>query len=422
VTSLDVFEQLLKETIGLDVESIGASAVERAVKERQAACNLRDAAAYWDWLRESADEYQAFVEAVVVPETWFFRDRQVFAALAMVARDWRQERPDRLRRVLSVPCSSGDEPYSMAITLLEAGCPPALVRIDAVDVSEQVLAKARRGIYGQNAFRGGNLDFRDQYFEPVAGGHRLIDAVRAQVHFQQGNLLAASFASDGEPYDVIFCRNLLIYFDRPTQDRAITTLQQLLTPDGVLFVGASEAGALSGHDFSSAGLPTSCAFRRGATPQPAQANAAPLTIKARAKRRPTPARTVAATPPAPSAMRPATAVAAAVVAPVPPDAALLDEAYRLADQGRFAEAAQRCEQYMRANGPSGRAFYLLGLVRDASGNHADAETFYRKTLYLDPAHREALVHLALLVDRQGKKGDARLLRDRLARLEAADRA
>jgi chemotaxis protein methyltransferase WspC len=100
----------------------------------------------------------------------------------------------------------------------------------------------------------------------------------------------------------------------------------------------------------------------------------------------------------------------------------IDEAYRLADQGHFAEAARHCEVDLRAAGPSARAFYLLGLVRDASGNASDAETFYRKAIYLDPGHREALVHLALLMDREGRPDDAQVLRTRVRRLEAANGA
>ena len=95
----------------------------------------------------------------------------------------------------------------------------------------------------------------------------------------------------------------------------------------------------------------------------------------------------------------------------------IEDAYRLADQGHFAEAAKLCDEHVRREGPSARAFYLLGLVRDASGNESDAESFYRKTLYLDPGHREALVHLALLLERKGNPSGAQVLRNRVRRLE-----
>ena len=94
----------------------------------------------------------------------------------------------------------------------------------------------------------------------------------------------------------------------------------------------------------------------------------------------------------------------------------MEEARRLADKGRFDEAAEACEEHLRQHGPSAAAFYLLGLVHDASGRLADAERCYRKALYLDPAHGDTLAHLALLMDRQGQYADAEVMRNRARRL------
>src|SRR5262249_4075648 len=150
MSGLHPFERLLKDTIGLDTEAIGASALARAVQERQAACRLRDPLAYWDYARSSDDERQQLVEAVVVPETWVFRDRGAFGALEQMVQDeWRGAR-GRVLRVLSVPCSSGEEPYSIAMALTEAGLAPEQFHIDAVDVSARALARARRAVYGRN--------------------------------------------------------------------------------------------------------------------------------------------------------------------------------------------------------------------------------------------------------------------------------
>ena len=95
----------------------------------------------------------------------------------------------------------------------------------------------------------------------------------------------------------------------------------------------------------------------------------------------------------------------------------IDEAMRLADQGHFVEAATCCEEHLRQHGPSAAAFYLLGLVRDATGNHAEAAAYYRKALYLDPNHYETQIHLALLMEKQGDAAGAQVLRNRARRLE-----
>ena len=393
------FDRLLKETMGLDVASVGASVIDRAVTARLQARGLRDAAAYWDYINSSNEELQELIEAVVVPETWFFRDAAAFAAFGrLVATDWLGTDSDSLLRLLSVPCSTGEEPYSMAMALLDAGVPATRFRIDAVDISARALHHGQRGVYGRSSFRGGDLGFRDRHFTAHAGGHQVVDAVRRGVQFRQDNLFSSGFLPGAEIYDVIFCRNVLIYFDRVTQARAIAILGRLLTPRGRLFVGAAEAGVFHNSEFTPAKIGMAFAFQRGA-PAPA-----PLAISSPAT--PPPPRGVARARTTPAPMMPPPAAA-------PPN---VDHARELANQGRFVEAARCCEDHLKAHGPTAEGLYLLGLVRDASGNHADAASYYRKALYLEPNHAEALIHLALLLEDQGKVREAQVLRDRMKRL------
>ncbi len=395
------FIALLQQTIGLDAASIGPSAVERAVRDQLAASKM-EPSAYLQLLHGSEGAMQALIEAVVVPETWFFRDREAFAALARTAwEEWLRVRPDSPLRLLSVPCSTGEEPYSMAMALLDAGLAPDQFEVDAVDISTRALTVAQRGIYGSNAFRGSDLAFRDRYFTPTPAGVRLDNTVRQQVRFQHGNLFAPGFLPGTAIYDALFCRNVLIYFDRPTQDRCVAILQRLMRADGVVFVGPSESSLLLDHHFVPARIPLAFAFRKRAALLPAPVAA------------PRPVRPLPPVPPLRVTGKPHRPVPAAPgIKPAPPS---IDEAARLADQGRLAEAATCCEAYIRHNGASAAAFYLMGLIRDAGGELVEAERQYRKALYLDQGHQEALAHLALLLERQGKPDAARLLRHRAAR-------
>src|SRR6185295_15015300 len=158
-------------------------------------------------------------------------------------------------RLLSLPCSTGEEPYSMVMSLFDAGIPADAFRVDAVDISTRVIAQAGRGVYGKNSFRGKELAFRDRHFEPMVHGYRLNEAVRTPVHFQQGNLFAADFLPGAEIYDVVFCRNVLIYFDRSTQDRALRVLNRLLRDKGVLFVAPAETSLPASHGLVSTNEP-----------------------------------------------------------------------------------------------------------------------------------------------------------------------
>lgn len=403
------FENLLKQAIGLDATSIGVSAVERAVQARIRACRLKGTEDYWEHVIGSGAELQQLIEAVVVPETWFFRDAEAFTALArMAVKEWLPHRADGVLRLLSLPCSTGEEPYTMAMALLDAGLPAELFTIDAIDISGRALEHAQRGVYGRNSFRGRDLAFRDRHFVRAEQHYRISDIVRSPVRFSRGNLFDAGFLAAVGSYDAIFCRNLLIYFDPDMQKRAIGVLDRLLDAKGMLFVGHSETSLLLGHGFASTKIAMAFAFRKQAA---VSRRPKPAVTPARPQFRPF---AVAAPKPA-QPVRKARVIAAEPSPPAPKPS--IDELRQFADRGFLAEAAKGCEAYLRESGPAPEALHLLGLISDAAGELSVAAKYYRKTLYLEPDHEEALGHLALLLKRQGDTAGARILDDRLRRLD-----
>ncbi|VWC13773.1 CheR family methyltransferase [Burkholderia lata] len=455
---------LLRET-GIDPDSLGNDFMTRALTERVHALQadgerLPSAArppvtqdaldAYWQQLNASADERRALIELFVVPETWFFRDREAFATLARLAAERLAALPGRVIRVLSAPCSTGEEPYSAAMALLDAGLDPASFTIDAIDLSARAIEQARLGSYGRNAFRGTATEFRARHFIPTRDGWLLDERVRACVQFSQANLVEPALDT-GIRYDFVFCRNVLIYFDRDAQDRVIRSLDGRLADDGMLFVGPAETGVAMRHGMRSARVPLAFAFHRepaGAAADVFAARpAAPLSAAApyrRAERftvAPLAATrsVLAVTPPAwlgdtrqpfaapPPAMHAAafdaradlpvaTAEPAAPFAPVAESAApTLEDAQALANAGAFDEAERVLAQFSARVGPHADAFYLNGLIADARGRAAEAGDFYRKALYLRPTHHEALTHLATLLDVGGDRAGAQWLLERARR-------
>ena len=211
---------LLRQAIGVDAATIGQSVIDHAVRARMGACGMREVADYWERLRHSAAELEQLTEAVVVPETWFFRDAETYAALAqIVTNEWLPANLTGGLRILSAPCSTGEEPYSIAMALIDAGLPPHRFKIDAIDISSRALDIARRAIYGRNSFRGRELSFRDRFFRSQEAGYQLADSVLERVEFQHGNLIADDLLPGIGSYDIVFCRNVLIYFDAATQER-----------------------------------------------------------------------------------------------------------------------------------------------------------------------------------------------------------
>lgn len=405
-------ESMLKEIIGLDAESIGRGSIARAVQDRQRRCGIEDVQTYWEYLCASPSERQHLIDVVIVPETWFFRDHDAYAALKSIALTRHCAQPDVPMQLLSVPCASGEEPYSMAMALLDAGIPGDRFRVHGIDVSQRQVGRARDGFYGRSSFRGADLTFRDRHFTSDAVQYRIGDAVRAQVEFHHRSLFATDLALPVETFDIVWCRNLLIYFDRPTQDAGVQVLSRLLAADGLLFVGSSEAGAVTMHGYESAGLPMAFAFRkRSAQTLTERRETAPRSRPQRLDATRPMVRVQRLPPTAPAVVRPF------VVPPVEVDPiAELRRAEQLADAGRFDEAAACCEAHLRRFGPSADALYLQALVYDASGREGEAEPIYRKVLYLNPQHREALVHLGLLLDRANRTSDAMVVRQRLRRL------
>ena len=395
--------QLLRETIGLDPESIGLPAIERAIVARQTANGLADERAYFARVWTSTDELQALVEAVVVPETWFFRDPGAFDALSSVVRHGALPMATEPLRLLSLPSSTGEEPYSIAMALLDAGVPSARFQVDAMDVSRAALERAAAAVYGRNSFRGSGTVGRDHHFEATSRGRRVCERVRRQVRFRHGNLLALPFEPGRDRFDIIFCRNLLIYFDRATQDRVIERLGALLKPEGLLFVGSSEGGLALSHGYVSAKLPMAFAFRRTRAARPA---------------RPRPVRLQLVPSPDPRAV---TSQPDPATRPLDAPAASFEDVRRLAEQGRFDEAVAMCEVHLRTLGPSAETFCLLGVVRDAQGSAPEAEAAFRKALYLAPRHEEAVTRLALLVERRGADAEAKVLWNRARRLAGGAR-
>jgi len=395
------FEDLLKQAIGLDAASVGSATIERAIQLRMAVVGLIGLEDYWQLTSNSNHELQELVEAVVVAETWFFRDREAFAALTyLVTEEWRPASSVAVLRMLSIPCCTGEEPYSMVMALVDSGFSPDQLSVDAVDVSAQALAVAKRGVYGSNSFRGEDLTFRDCYFERVANGFAVAPSIAKRVNFRLGNLLSSGDESV-PPYDVIFCRNLLIYFDRAKQEQAMKILSSLLTPSGLLFVGSAEAFLAGCHGFRPVNRPMSFAFRKSPAKrlEPATPTAAPARKRVQSPQH---------VQPRPS-MKP--------MAPSPAPLGDLQTARRMADLGQLREASERCEDYLRQHGPSTDAYFLMGLIKDAAGDAHTAAELYRRVVYLEPEHVEGLMHLALLVECQGDPVTAERLRKRARRIE-----
>ncbi|HSC69011.1 MAG TPA: CheR family methyltransferase [Cellvibrio sp.] len=210
--------------------------------------NIANFSAYLDYLESTPEELQEFINALTTNLTAFFRESHHFDILADFIIRQRANKPCR---VWCAASSTGEEPYSIAMTLMEAyGTYKPPVEIIASDIDSQVLQSAAAGIYNLERLDALSLERKKQFFlrgkGPNRGKVKAIDEMRRLIDFRQINLLDKEWSLSGK-FDIIFCRNVMIYFDKPTQLRMLEHMIQFLTPDGLYIAGHSESFSHASH-------------------------------------------------------------------------------------------------------------------------------------------------------------------------------
>lgn len=220
--------------------------IERRAAERIQRTGSLSFAAYMALLRSSEAEAQQLINCFTVNETYFFREEHQFCCLsrALLPEIVATRGPGDLVRIWSVPCSTGEEPYSIAIWLLENWALVDAYHIEIVgsDIDTRAMAAALQGEYGERSLGRLPAALRQRYFQPLGGDRwRIIEDLRESVRFTTANLMDADGMAAQAGFDVIFCRNLLIYFDDASRAEAARHLHDALNPGGFLCLGHSEA-------------------------------------------------------------------------------------------------------------------------------------------------------------------------------------
>lgn len=248
-SEFDFIRNLVYERSRINLSRDKRELVSARLGKRLRAMKLRTVTEYCRLLKApgSEPELAHLIDAISTNHTFFFRENSHFdflrqTVVAEMKARAAKERWPRLH-VWSAACSSGEEPYSIAMTLTEAltGWP---WHVQATDISHRVLEKARAGIYRDETIeRLPGITVQTHFqrgFGPQDGNYRIKAALRSQVTFRQLNLLDGE-PPFNEPFHVIFCRNVMIYFDRPTQEELVNKLVRRLVPGGYLFVGHAES-------------------------------------------------------------------------------------------------------------------------------------------------------------------------------------
>ncbi|MGY2048804.1 CheR family methyltransferase [Methylobacterium sp. JK268] len=389
------------------------------LRGRLRAAAAPDAGAYLARLNESEEEWAALEAEITIGETFFFRYAEQFAALRNTILPERiaARRDEKRLRIWSAGCSTGPETYSIAILLHEIlgdALPAWRIALTGTDINRDVLAVARRAEYGAWAMRTLPAAERARYFRATSRPNlfALRPEFRGLARFEPQNLLhlidgTASLALTD--YDLILCRNVLIYFHPDTVTAVVRALAARLRPGGWLLLGHAEPNPAFAEFLAPVSLPGTAAYRRPEQaedePAPAPPDPEPAAFQpARRPARPVPRRPVSP-PVRPSAL------------PAPPHvgADALAAVRALADAGDLEAAWRACREALREDPTDARLRFYEGLVARARARPDEAERAFRGAIYLDKGFVMAHYHLGLTLIARGHEAPGlRALRNALA--------
>jgi chemotaxis protein methyltransferase CheR len=444
-----MFRDYLVTFSGLNFERRNIKALERGLASRMTALKIGSYLDYFDYLiqhRESRQEMQKLLQFLTIGETYFFRYPSQFAALRKVVATELASKKNKRLRIWSAGCSTGEEPYSLAMTVISS-LPDWRkwdIRILGTDINDRSLRRAREGTYGSWSMRGMEQGHLDRFFTKVGEKYAVSQEVRNLVDFSHLNLQTDEFPTrDGacRDLDVIFCRNVMIYFAQETTKQIVDRLTDCLNPGGYLFLGHSETLAQISSRFdrhsqeggfyyrkkSGSSLPQ----RHGPKPAPA-AKPAKLPVAGVAAHQGRAVPESQPGQPAPAAVKEAPRAAIDVEAlyrkaQIQFDAENFSEASRLlhevtgeepdhvgalvlqgfiaANRGLYEEALAVCDLVLGLNDLRPEVYFLKGLVLEMMDKPTNAVEEYRKAILLQMDFVMPRHNLGRLLFRLGKEKD-----------------
>lgn len=446
------FRSAIVEQIGLYFDDAKLAFLDEVLQRRvkRLACSKANYVSQLED-RPAPCELAALAQELTVGETYFFRHNDQFVALAEVALPERMRARETLRtlRLLSAGCASGEEPYSLAIVANATIADPSWkILIRAVDLNPAVLQKAQQGRYTPWALREAPPDLKEKWFRSDRRELVLDDKVRSAVQFEQANLASDNPALwQPATYDIIFCRNVLMYFSPEQMRAAIARLTASLAPGGYLFLGHAETLRGISDDFHLCHTHGAFYYQRKECLQPIHAQSARIELRAAANLTPALTFEPAATAWVGAIQRASERVATLFsangrnstpqrsngwqLAPAldllrherfdealdyvrggPAEAegnpdVLLVKAVLLAQGGQLAAAEEVCRRLLVIDGLNAGAYYVLALCREHAGDRERAMEHDRFAAYLDAAFAMPRLHCGLLARHTGDRDGAR---------------
>lgn len=249
------FRDIIYKKSGITLNADKKTLLASRIQKRLRSLNLADESSYLEIIETDAsgDELTELIDAISTNTTYFWREAEHFEALAKIFEAWKKEGKTKIR-IWCAASSTGEEPYTLAMEVLEHLNTKCDVKILATDVSTKVLRIAQNGVYSAQAVSKLPAEKRSRFFRQFSDNNKLVvsDEIRKLVLFKQLNLVNFPYPLKG-PIDIIFCRNVMIYFDLATRQKLVDEFSRLLAPGGLLFLSLSESLIGIQHAFSKDG-------------------------------------------------------------------------------------------------------------------------------------------------------------------------
>ncbi len=451
------FHDFLIAHSGLHFERRNIKMLERGLKNRMTALRITRFADYFDFLnknREKRLELQKLLQFLTVGETFFFRYHPHFSVLASRITSLKEKHAEHSPlRFWSAGCATGEEPYSIAMTIMESlpDWKKRNIRIFATDINNLALKSAREGVYSSWKMRVTEKKYLDKYFKKIGESYVVRDEVKSLVEFSHVNLQEAVVDSSSLPkgFDAIFCRNVMIYFTTSTTKKVVETFNTLLKPGGALFLGHAETLAHISSEFDRHLHEGGFYYLKKIESPPAKTDTAselkPVNRNQDIKlaSAPLPGKVSSPALPAPTDItveieklfrqgttlieqekfREAENPLRQILALEPQHTgAILAESLIQANNGHIKNALQTCNRVLVINDLVPEAYYLRGLLYEMTDREEDAVHEYRKAILLDMDFVMPHYQLGKLYFRTGQqKSGARELKNSLKLLEKSGR-
>jgi len=398
---------LLGNSCGWNLTPADHKRVTKAIKDVRSRQAL-DNQSFFSDLFVNEQLQRQLVDELVIPETYFFRYSQSFEHLRELAAQWLLKNDSGVLRVASIPSATGEECYSIAMILHDAGIPLERFSVDAVDVSAPLIERAKLGIYSRNCLRRHPLVEQTKYFDEVSGGLQVKAEIRDRVNFMQGNVKKLPAAFSPSNYPIVFCRNLLIYLTDDVRSALFKQLKTMLKRGGLLFVGPVEVTfflqqGMEAVDKSQVFL-VKFPSAGSAVRKPAQIKPIGSLGKLKSTAKPTKPESFKTEIQRKKAQNNQPKLESLSFKDEKPKE-LLIEIRQLADSGDLTSAYRMTEELLKKE-KSVTGFLLQGEILLAMGRLPESIQAMKKVLYMEHSNKDALSHLVLICRRNGDLKEA----------------